>query len=127
MRHPGQNEASDRKVRELIEARNQGEGLAYAAEKSLGDLGDKVPAGDRAAIEKSVNELREALKGEDVARIKTLTEQVQQASYALSQQLYQSGAENAANGGSAGPGTARAAVRATSSKASSGRPRAPGD
>ncbi|HRF49010.1 MAG TPA: molecular chaperone DnaK [Anaerolineales bacterium] len=102
-----QNEASDRKVRELIEARNQGEGLAYAAEKSLGDLGDKVPAGDRAAIEKSVNELREALKGEDVARIKTLTEQVQQASYALSQQLYQSGAENAANGGSAGPGTGR--------------------
>jgi len=102
-----QNEASDRKVRELIEARNQGEGLAYAAEKSLSDLGDKVPAGDRAAIEKSVNELREALKGEDVARIKTLTEQVQQASYALSQQLYQSGAENAANGGSAGPGTGR--------------------
>mgnify|MGYP001006504006 CR=1 FL=1 len=73
----------------------------------LRELGDKVPAGDRAAIEKSVNELREALKGEDVTRIKTLTEQVQQASYALSQQLYQRGAENAANGGSAGPGTGR--------------------
>ncbi len=98
-----QNEAADRKTRELIEARNQGESLAYAAEKSLRDLGDKVPASDRGAIEKSVSELREALKGEDVARIKTLTEQVQQASYALSQQLYQTGAQNAANGGSAGP------------------------
>ena len=102
-----QNEAADRKVRELIEARNQGESLAYAAEKSLKDLGDKVPANDRAAIEQSVADLREALKGEDVSRIKTLTEQVQQATYALSQQLYQSGQQNAANGGSAGPTNGR--------------------
>ena len=102
-----QNESADRKVRELIEARNQGESLAYAAEKSLADLGDKVPANDRATIEQSVGELREALKGEDVGRIKTLTEQVQQATYALSQQIYQSGPQggpqSAANGGASGP------------------------
>ncbi len=98
-----QNEAADRKVRELIEARNRGEGLAHAAEKSLRDLGDKVPGADRTAIEKSVADLREALKGDDIARIRALTEQVQQASYALSQQLYQSGQQTANNGGSAGP------------------------
>jgi molecular chaperone DnaK len=98
-----QNEAADRKMRELIEARNQGEGLAHAAEKSLRDLGDKVPAADREKIETSVRDLHEALKGDDVARIRSLTEQVQQASYALSQQLYQSGQQAADNGGSAGP------------------------
>jgi molecular chaperone DnaK len=80
------NEVEDRKRRELIEARNTGDSLAYAAERALRDLGDKVPAGDRSRIEQSIAELREALKGEDAARIKQLTEAVQQASYALGQQ-----------------------------------------
>ena len=82
------HEADDRKRKETAEARNQGDTLAYQAEKALRDLGDKVPAGDRQKIEAKVAELREALKGEDVTRIKHLTEEVQQASYALSQQMY---------------------------------------
>src|SRR5512136_2268278 len=82
------NEADDRKRKETAEARNQGDGLAYQAEKALRDLGEKVPAGDRQKIEAKVAELREALKGEDVASIKGLTEEVQQATYALSQQMY---------------------------------------
>jgi molecular chaperone DnaK len=82
------HEADDRKRKEAADARNQGESLAYQAEKALRDLGDKVPAGDRQKIEGKVAELREALKGEDLARIKRLTEEVQQASYALSQQMY---------------------------------------
>jgi molecular chaperone DnaK len=82
------NEAQDRQRRELAEARNQGDTLAYQAEKALRDLGDKVPAADRGRIEKSIAELREALKGDDVNRIKSLTEAVQQATYALSQQMY---------------------------------------
>jgi molecular chaperone DnaK len=82
------HEADDRKRKETAEARNQGDSLAYQAEKALRDLGDKVPAGDRQKIEAKVAELREALKGEDVARIKRLAEEVQQASYALSQQMY---------------------------------------
>ncbi|MCX6070169.1 MAG: molecular chaperone DnaK [Chloroflexi bacterium] len=82
------HEADDRKRKETADARNQGDTLAYQAEKALRDLGEKVPAGDRQKIEAKVAELREALKGEDAALIKRLTEEVQQASYALSQQMY---------------------------------------
>jgi molecular chaperone DnaK len=101
------NEASDRKFRELAEARNQGDSLAYQAEKSLADLGDKVPASDRQRIEQTIVELREALKGDDQGRIKSLTEQLQQASYALSQQMYaqqppQPETPGSGQGGSAG-------------------------
>jgi molecular chaperone DnaK len=100
-----QHEAEDRKKRELAEVRNAGDTMAYQAEKALRDLGDKVPAGDRSTIEEKVKALQEALKGDDVNRIRQLTEEVQQASYALSQQLYaqQSAAgEGSANGGGGG-------------------------
>ncbi len=90
-----QHQAEDRKKRELAEARNAGDTMAYQAEKALRDLGDKVPAGDRTTIEEKVKALQEALKGDDVSRIRQLTEEVQQASYALSQQLY---AQQAASG-----------------------------
>jgi len=87
--------AQDRKQRELIEARNEADSLAYQAEKALRDLGDKVPADDRSKIESSIENLREALKGDDMAEIKRLTEEVKQATYALSQQLYaQQGAQD---------------------------------
>jgi molecular chaperone DnaK len=80
--------SEDRKRRELAEARNTGDSLAYQAEKALRELGDKVPTEDREEIERSIGELREAIQGDDLARIKRLTEEVQQASYALSQQMY---------------------------------------
>ncbi|MCJ7512500.1 MAG: molecular chaperone DnaK, partial [Anaerolineales bacterium] len=101
------NEAADRKFRELAEARNNGDGLAYQAEKALGDMGDKVPASDRQRIEQTITDLRSALKGDDLAQIKSLTEQLQQASYALSQQMYaqqppQPETPSAGNGGPAG-------------------------
>ena len=97
-----QHEAEDRKRKELIEARNNGDTLAYTAEKALRDLGDKVPAADREKIEKQIAEVRDALKGEDANRIRSLSEQLQQATYALSQQMYASG-QPGANGGSNGP------------------------
>jgi molecular chaperone DnaK len=100
------HEAQDRKRRELVEARNTGDSMAYAAEKALRELGDKVPAGDRARIEQSIAELREAIKGDDIARIKQLTESVQQASYALSQQMY-AGGGSAQYGGTRGPNGGR--------------------
>jgi molecular chaperone DnaK len=82
------NEAEDQKRKEVADVRNAGDSLAYQAEKTLNELGDKVPADDRESIEVKVKELREALEGDDLDRIKQLTEEVQQASYALSQQLY---------------------------------------
>jgi molecular chaperone DnaK len=97
------NESEDRKQRALAEARNQGDTLAYQAEKALRELGDKVPTGDRSQIESGIKDLREALKSDDIERIKRLTEQVQQASYALSQQMYaQQGTPEAGAGPAAG-------------------------
>ena len=97
------HETQDKKQRELIEARNEGDSLAYQAEKAMRDLGDKVPESDRSRIEVSVENLREAIKGDDIAEIKRLTEEVKQASYALSQQLYaqESQAEENGDAGSA--------------------------
>ena len=98
------NEAEDRKRKELVEARNNGDSLAYTAEKALRDLGDKVPGSDKQKIEKQIADLREALKGDDVSRIRNLSEQLQQATYALSQQMYAANAgQPGANGGSTGP------------------------
>jgi molecular chaperone DnaK len=83
-----QHQTEDRRRKEIAEVRNTGDAMAYQAEKALNELGDKVPAGDREQIEAKVTSLREALEGDDVDKIKRLTEEVQQASYALSQQLY---------------------------------------
>jgi molecular chaperone DnaK len=96
------HEADDRKRRELADARNQGDGLAYQAEKSLRELGDKVPASDREKIESSVKSLREALSGDDVQKIRRLTEEVQQASYALGQQMYAQQSQSAQPGPESG-------------------------
>ncbi|MCC6189179.1 MAG: molecular chaperone DnaK [Anaerolineales bacterium] len=79
------NEAADRRQRELVDARNSADSLAYTAEKALRDLGDRVPGNDRQNIERKITALREAIKGDDAARIRQLAEEVQQASYALGQ------------------------------------------
>ncbi len=86
-----QNEAADKQRRELIEAKNNADNMAYQTEKSLRELGDKVPANERSNIESKVNELKQAAQTDDLARIKRATEEVQQAFYALSQQLYAQG------------------------------------
>ncbi|MEW6569093.1 MAG: molecular chaperone DnaK [Chloroflexota bacterium] len=100
------HEAEDRKRRELAETRNQGDTVAYQAEKALRELGDKVPTGDREKIETSIKSLREALKGDDVQKIRRLTEEVQQASYALGQQLYAQQGKPAPGGPTGGDGAA---------------------
>jgi molecular chaperone DnaK len=82
------HESEDSKRKELAEARNTADSMAYQVEKALNELGDKVPANDRKKIKENVEQLRQAMNGEDVNQIKRLTEEVQQASHALSQQLY---------------------------------------
>ncbi len=100
-----EHEADDRKRRELIEARNTGDSIAYQTEKTLRELGDKVPAGERQTIESKIEALREALKSENAAEIKQQTEELQNAFHALSQQLYaqQQGPTTAAGGNGSGP------------------------
>ena len=83
-----QHEAEDQKRRELIDARNTADQLTYQTEKTLNELGDKVPAAEKENIQSKVNDLKQAAQGDDASRIKQLTEEVQQAFHALSQQLY---------------------------------------
>jgi molecular chaperone DnaK len=92
----------DARRKELVEARNTADGLAYQTEKTLNELGEKVPAGERQNIQSKLDALREALKGDDIAGIKRLSDELQNAFHALSQQLYASQA--AQNGGSTYPG-----------------------
>ena len=86
-----QHESEDKKRRELIEARNTADQLTYQTEKTLRELGDKVPSAERSNIESKINDLKQAAQGDDAGRIKQLTEEVQQAFHALSQQLYAQG------------------------------------
>jgi molecular chaperone DnaK len=86
-----QNEAADKQRRELIEAKNTADNLAYQTEKALRELGDKVPSAEKSSIEARVNELKQAAQGDDIDRIKKLTEELQNTFHALSQQLYAQG------------------------------------
>lgn len=83
-----ENEAADRKRRELVDARNTADSLAYQTEKTLRDLGDKVPGHERSNIEGKINALRDAIKSDDTSRIKRQIDELQNAFHALSQQLY---------------------------------------
>jgi len=98
------HEGEDKKLRDLVEARNNADNLLYVTEKSLRELGDKVPATDRGQIEETIEELKGAKDGEDLNRIRTLTEKLQQASHALTQQMYQN-TNGAGPDGASGTGT----------------------
>ncbi len=103
VREAKENESEDLQQRQLVESRNTADSLIYAAEKSLGELGDKVPLSDREQIEETISELRAAMESDDHERITSLTEQLQQASSALAQQMYQQqGDENGTGPGAAG-------------------------
>ncbi len=82
------HKAEDEKRRELITAKNNADSLAYQTEKTLDELGDKVPAEEKTNIEAQIRSLREAAQGEDLNKIKQQMESVQNAFHALSQQLY---------------------------------------
>jgi len=89
------NKATDERRKKLIEARNEGDTLAYSVERALGDLNGQVSASDRQAIEQLIGELHQATKGEDVAAIRNAMEHVQQASYRMSEQAYGASANGA--------------------------------
>ncbi|MBW4663138.1 MAG: molecular chaperone DnaK [Chroococcus sp. CMT-3BRIN-NPC107] len=93
-----QNASTDKERREKIERKNQADSLAYQAEKQVADLGDKVPADDKAKIEGMVKNLREAIASENDDQIKTLMPELQQTLYTIGANLYQQGGAGAAPG-----------------------------
>jgi len=97
------NAEQDRRRRELAVARNNADTLVYQAQKALQDLGDKIPYEERDRIERQVNELSEAMKGEDVSRMKQLSETLEQMVHSLGQQVYATEQEGPGGPGSQAP------------------------
>ncbi len=103
MVHEAESHAEeDKKRREEIETRNQADSLAYSIERQLSEHGDKVPAADRSAIEEAIKEVREALKGEDVGRVKRASDALTRASHKMAEALYRE-AQAKPSGGGGGP------------------------
>src|SRR6201994_861300 len=90
------NAAEDRKRREAVDARNQADGLIHQTEKSLKELGDKVDAGQKTAIEAGLAALKEAVKGDDAEDIKAKTNTLAQASMKLGEAMYKAQQSEAA-------------------------------
>jgi molecular chaperone DnaK len=82
--HAGEDQAR----RELIDARNQADSLAYQAEKTVSENRDRLPAGDVAHLEAAIAEARKAAAGEDLAAVKKAIEDLQRASHAIGELLY---------------------------------------
>lgn len=83
------NRAEDERRAELVQATNEADALIYQVEKALAELGDKVDDNSREQINTQIENLRTALASENVADIRSSMEALQQASHALSQQMYQ--------------------------------------
>jgi molecular chaperone DnaK len=79
----------DRRNRERIETRNQADTFAYSIEKTLKDLGDKVPADTKKDVEEKLAALRDALKTDDTERIKSAMETLRTASTKIGELMYQ--------------------------------------
>lgn len=88
----------DKKRRETVEAKNQGESLVHATEKSLKEYGDKVSETDKQGIETAIDALRQALNGDDAEVIKARTTDLMQASMKLGEAMY-AAQQNAGEGG----------------------------
>ena len=91
--------ADDQGRRELIDARNQADALAYNVEKTLNESRAKLGAPDVTRVEAALNMVKEAVKGDDLGKIRSAMTELQQASHAMAEQLYKAGTSGQ------GPGT----------------------
>lgn len=101
------HKADDTRRKQVVDTRNQGDSMAYQVEKTLRDLGDKVDGAMRGDLEAKINDVREAIKTDDVNRMQRTIETLQQASMKLGEAMYaqQPGAAPGATPGSGGNGT----------------------
>ena len=121
-----QNAESDKKKREAVEAKNQGESLIHSTEKSLKEYGDKVGADEKTAIETALADLKGVLDGDDAEAIKEKTATLAEASMKLGEAMYkasQAEAEAKAAGGDAGRRTTWSMPTSKKSKTTTSRSR----
>ncbi len=95
--------AEDKKKKDEIEARNEAESLAYNCQKTIDELGDKINGEEKAKATAEIDNVKKALEGSDVEKIKEATEKLKQVFYAMSEKLYSQA--NAAGTTGANPGT----------------------
>jgi molecular chaperone DnaK len=126
----------DRRKKEEAEARNRADSLAYAAEKTLKEIGDKVPDSEKADVQKALDNVRSLLKSGSADEIKRAADALQEASYKLAQLVYQktgqaagaaTGDGAAGNGAAAGAGEGAAAGAEGGTGASAGAGAPQGD
>ncbi|HXG39896.1 MAG TPA: molecular chaperone DnaK [Candidatus Limnocylindrales bacterium] len=113
VREAQQHAEEDRRRREEVEARNQAEALAYQAERTLRDLGDKVASEDKLEADQKIAALREALKGPDTERVKALAAELAETLSRISTKAYQAAAAGRGAGSSGGPGEEAGAAAGT--------------
>jgi len=94
----------DRRKREEAEARNRADSLAYQIERMLREVGDRIPSEERARVETVLQNLRNALKGGTIEEVKRLTEELQQASHRLAEEMYKKAATGSQQKGGGGDG-----------------------
>ncbi|MGI6147187.1 MAG: molecular chaperone DnaK [Firmicutes bacterium] len=89
----------DRRRREEIELKNAADSLVYATEKTLREMGDKISAADREKVEAELAKLKKAMADNDMDQIRRFMEDVRQASYKMSEELYKNVGSSGAQGG----------------------------
>jgi molecular chaperone DnaK len=99
------NAEEDKKRRQLVEARNQGEALVHSTEKAMAEHGTKVGEPEKSAIETALADLKSALTGEDVEQIQAKSQTLAQASMKLGEAMYQAAQSEGQGGDDAGTGT----------------------
>jgi molecular chaperone DnaK len=96
------NAETDKQRRELADVKNQASGLAFQTEKSITEFGDKLDDASKSAIETSVTKVKEAAEGDDIDKIKSAIEELQQAAQAFAALYQQAGEEGGAEPETAG-------------------------
>ena len=96
------HEAEDKQRRDEIEVRNRADNLAYATEKSLKDLGDKIPAATKSELEAKVKAVRDALAGSDIEAVKSASEALMQSSHRMAEEAYKAAGGAAGEAGAPG-------------------------
>jgi molecular chaperone DnaK len=89
--------AEDQSRRDLIDARNQADSLAYSVEKTVNENRDRMPAGDVSRVEDAVKAVREAVQGDNLDAIRRASDELQKASHSIAEQLYKQSQANTAN------------------------------
>ena len=100
--------ADDKKKKEEIEAKNEADNLVYATEKSLKEHGDKISQDERLKIEQAINDTKEAIKTNDIAKIKEAKDKLSDASHKLAEEVYKAAQQQQQAGAQAGAAGANA-------------------